>query len=94
MQEHQRELILREQLKVIQKELGISKDDRTAEADKFRERLETLTLPEAAQKRIDEEMEKFSRAGNRFAGIRHHAQLPGLADRSALGQAHRRPARS
>jgi len=60
MQDHQREHILREQMKVIQKELGISKDDRTAEADKFRERIEALAIPEAAQKRIDEEMQKFS----------------------------------
>lgn len=60
MQDHQREHILREQLKIIQKELGISKDDRTAEADKFRERLETLTLPEATQKRINDELQKFS----------------------------------
>ena len=45
---------------MIQKELGISKDDRTAEADKFRERIEALDIPEAAGKRIDEEMEKFS----------------------------------
>lgn len=60
MQDHQREHILREQMKVIQKELGISKDDRTAEADKFRERIEALAIPETAQKRIDEEMQKFS----------------------------------
>jgi ATP-dependent Lon protease len=60
MQEHQREHILREQMKVIQKELGISKDDRTAELDKFRERLKALTLSEAAEKRIKEEMDKFA----------------------------------
>jgi ATP-dependent Lon protease len=60
LQQHQREHILREQLKVIQKELGISKDDRTAEADKFRERIEALRLPAAAKKRIDEELQKFS----------------------------------
>ncbi|VAW81626.1 ATP-dependent protease La Type I, partial [hydrothermal vent metagenome] len=60
MQGHQREHILREQMKVIQKELGISKDDRTAETDKFHERIETLSIPEVAQKRINEEMQKFS----------------------------------
>jgi len=60
MQTYQREHFLREQLKVIQKELGISKDDRTAEADKFRTRLEALNLPDAARKRIDEELQKFS----------------------------------
>ncbi len=60
MQEHQREAILREQLKIIQKELGISKDDRTADIDVFRERLEGLSLPETAQKRIEQEMQKFS----------------------------------
>jgi ATP-dependent Lon protease len=36
----QREFFLREQMKVIQKELGISKDDRTSDAERFRERLE------------------------------------------------------
>jgi ATP-dependent Lon protease len=60
MQAHQREHILREQMKVIQKELGISKDDRTAQVDKFRERIDALRLPDAARKRIEEEMEKFS----------------------------------
>ncbi|VAW79831.1 ATP-dependent protease La Type I [hydrothermal vent metagenome] len=59
MQEHQREHILREQMKVIQNELGISKDDRTAELDKFRQRLKALTLTDAADKRIRDEVEKF-----------------------------------
>ena len=56
----QREFFLREQLKVIQKELGITKDDRSADADEFRARLEGRTVPAAAQKRIDEELNKLS----------------------------------
>ncbi|SFC00071.1 ATP-dependent Lon protease [Marinospirillum celere] len=60
IQDRQREFFLREQLKVIQRELGISKDDKTAEVDEFRERLEGKQLPEPVQKRIDEEMQKFS----------------------------------
>ncbi|WP_404419947.1 endopeptidase La [Marinospirillum sp.] len=60
IQERQREFFLREQLKVIQRELGISKDDKTAEMDEFRERLEGKILPEAAQKRFEEELQKFS----------------------------------
>jgi ATP-dependent Lon protease len=60
IQSHQKEMFLREQLKAIQKELGLSKDDKTAAVDKFRERIEPLTVPEAAQVRIDEELEKLS----------------------------------
>ncbi len=60
MEERQREFFLKEQLKAIQQELGLEKDDRTAELDKFRKRLEELTLPEAARKRVDEEMEKLA----------------------------------
>ncbi len=56
----QREFFLREQLKVIQKELGISKDDKTSDAEGFEARLKSLVLPQAVQKRIDEEMQKLS----------------------------------
>jgi ATP-dependent Lon protease len=60
MHKQQREFFLREQLKAIQKELGIAKDDRTAEVDKFKERLKKLTLTAEAQKRVDEEMDKLA----------------------------------
>ena len=60
MTEQQREFFLRQQLKAIQKELGIAKDDKTAELDTFRERLAKLALPDQAKKRIDEEMHKLS----------------------------------
>ncbi len=58
--DQQRKFFLREQLKAIQRELGIAKDDRTAEVDRFRERLTTLTLPEAAMQRVEQELEKLS----------------------------------
>ncbi|MCC4274561.1 endopeptidase La [Marinomonas communis] len=57
---HQREFFLKEQLKVIQKELGISKDDRTSDVEMFEERLLNKTVPEAAMKKIEEELHKLS----------------------------------
>ncbi|MBD7976287.1 MULTISPECIES: endopeptidase La [Pseudomonas] len=58
--EHQREFFLKEQLKIIQHELGITKDDRSADADEFRARLVGKTVPPTAKKRIDEELNKLS----------------------------------
>ncbi|UCJ16386.1 endopeptidase La [Pseudomonas sp. MM211] len=58
--EHQREFFLKEQLKIIQQELGITKDDRSADTEQFSQRLEGKTLPDQARKRIDEEMNKLS----------------------------------
>ena len=60
IQSHQKEMFLREQLKAIQKELGLSKDDKTAEVDKFRERINALEIPDATQERMDEELQKLS----------------------------------
>ncbi len=59
MHKQQREFFLREQLKAIQKELGIAKDDRTAEIDTFKSRIEQLTLTDQANKRVNEELDKM-----------------------------------
>lgn len=55
----QREFFLHEQLKVIQKELGLEKDDKTAEVEAFRERMANRKIPEAVQQRFDEELKKL-----------------------------------
>ncbi|MDV3239424.1 MAG: LON peptidase substrate-binding domain-containing protein, partial [Gammaproteobacteria bacterium] len=60
MSEQQRKFFLREQLKAIQQELGIAKDDRTADVERFEERIAALHIPEAARARIDEELQKLS----------------------------------
>ena len=58
--ERQREFFLKEQLKLIQQELGISKDDKSADREEFIARLEGKTLPAPVRKRIDEELNKLS----------------------------------
>ncbi len=60
MTEQQRRFFLREQLKTIQRELGLAKDDRAADVERFRERLDQLQIPEAALTRIEDELEKLS----------------------------------
>lgn len=57
--DQQREFFLRQQLSVIQKELGISKDDRESDSDTFAERLVDKLVPEHVQHRIDDEMDKL-----------------------------------
>lgn len=56
----QREFFLREQLKAIKKELGMEKDDKTVDAEKFETRLKERKVPEDVAKVIKEEMDKFS----------------------------------
>ncbi len=55
----QREFFLKEQLKAIKKELGLEKEGKTAEIEKFQERLKELKLNGEAQKTVDDEMSKL-----------------------------------
>lgn len=58
--EKQREFFLREQLKEIQQQLGISKDEKAIELERFRSNLEECVVPAATQARIDDELRKLS----------------------------------
>ncbi len=59
MSQQQREFFLREQLKEIKKELGLSKEGKETEVEKYLARIRKLKLNEEALERIDEEIEKL-----------------------------------
>jgi ATP-dependent Lon protease len=56
----QREFFLREQLKTIRKELGLEKEDRSIDQEKYAERLKKRTVPDDVMKVIKEETDKLS----------------------------------
>jgi len=55
----QREFFLREQLKVIKKELGLEKDDKESEIQKFKDRIKNLKLTQEVSDVIQEELDKL-----------------------------------
>ncbi len=59
--DRQREFVLREQLKAIQKELG--EGDAAGELDDLREKLAALELPETVRKEVDRELGRLGRMG-------------------------------
>ena len=56
----QREFFLKEQLKAIKKELGLEKDDKTSDIEKFEERLSKRKVPDKVKTVITEEQEKLN----------------------------------
>ncbi|HEY2737359.1 MAG TPA: LON peptidase substrate-binding domain-containing protein, partial [Thermoanaerobaculia bacterium] len=59
--DRQREMVLREQLKAIQKELG--EGDSSGDMDELRERLAKLDLPDEVRKEVDRELGRLGRMG-------------------------------
>lgn len=60
LDKNQREFFLRQQLKAIQKELGIE-DERSVEVQELRERLEKTKMPEEARKAAERELDRLSK---------------------------------
>lgn len=56
----QKDFFLREQLKTIKRELGIEKDDKAIDRDKFEKRIKDRKIPSDVQKVIHDELEKLS----------------------------------
>ncbi len=56
----QKDFFLREQLKTIKKELGIEKDDKTLDREKFETRLKDRKVPKDVLSVINDELEKLS----------------------------------
>jgi ATP-dependent Lon protease len=59
MQERQREYFLREQKKIIQRELGEA--DEQMEAEEFRKKVEELNMPEEAEQEAKRELDRLSK---------------------------------
>jgi len=56
----QKDFFLKEQLKTIKKELGLEKDDKSIDREKFEARIKTRKVPEETLKVIQDEMDKLS----------------------------------
>jgi len=60
MSENKRKFFLKEQMHAIQKELGLLKDDKTSDADKFKKKFAKHSPADHVVKRFYEEIEKLS----------------------------------
>ena len=71
----QRKYLLQEQLKIIKKELGLEKEDKDTVIEKFRSRLQELTVPEKVNEVIEEEINKLSFLDNHSSEFRYELAL-------------------
>ena len=60
MEKTQKEYYLREQIRAIQKELG-ERDERSAEVDEYREKIDEAKLPEEVEKKALKELERLEK---------------------------------
>jgi ATP-dependent Lon protease len=60
IEENQKEYFLREQMKAIQKELG-EKDERTAEIEELKGRIEKAAMPKEAKEAAEKELDRLSK---------------------------------
>ncbi len=82
---NQKEFFLREQLKQIKQELGLTKDEKTTEIEEYEERIKKLHLTEEAKDRIDEEMGKIKLLEPRSPEYYCQQKLSGLAYNASVG---------
>ena len=88
MDKTQREYILREQMKAIQKELG-EDDPAVAEAGELRTRVEESAMPDEVKEKALKEVDRMARIPSRLARAGRHPHLRRLARQPAVGRRHR-----
>ena len=85
MDKTQREYILREQMKAIQKELG-EDDPSVAEAGELRTKVEESAMPDEVKEKALKEVDRLARIPQRQPGAGRHPHLRRLAGQPAVGR--------
>ena len=92
MDKQQREYFLREQMRAIQKELGEGSSEE-AVANELRTKIEEAGMPEEAKEKALVQLQRLEQQHPLLPRDRRHPLLPGVADRAALVDPDRGPAR-